>query len=362
MIKRNKVKLILSCVVILLPILFGIIFWNKLPEQITTHWGFDGVADGNSSRVFAIFGLPVILLIIQWICVLFTSKDPKNKDQNQKAFGMVLWIMPIMSLFVNALMYAVAFGKEMNLYFAVPFSLGLMFVFVGNYLPKCKQNYTIGIKIKWTLENEENWNATHRFGGKVWVAGGILILFCSFLPEKLMPFVLTVPMTVLVLLPIFYSYRYHKKQLKEGEPVITPIVTTKREKIFVAISMTLVTALLVGIGIVTFTGDIDVKYDETSFTIVASYWDDLTVNYDIIDNIEYRETDDKGMRTNGFGGARLQAGAFRNEEFGNYTRYSYVKCDECVVITAGEKILVINGVNAESTKAIYENLKTKTDR
>ena len=171
MLKKNKIKVIISSIIILLPALFGIIMWNDLPDIITTHWGADGNADGLSGKVFAVFGTPIILLIFHFVCLLFTSLDKKQKDQNQKALGMVFWILPIISLFANGIMYRAAFGKEFDLAFFMPAMLGVMFIFIGNYLPKVKQNRTLGIKISWALNNEENWNKTHRFGGKVWVVG-----------------------------------------------------------------------------------------------------------------------------------------------------------------------------------------------
>ena len=84
MLKKNKFKVIISSIIILLPILFGIIMWNDLPDIMTTHWGADGNADGLSGKVFAVFGIPVILLIFHFVCLLLTSLDKKQKEQNQK--------------------------------------------------------------------------------------------------------------------------------------------------------------------------------------------------------------------------------------------------------------------------------------
>ena len=61
------------------------------------------------------------------------------------------------------------------------FGIGVLFMIIGNYLPKCKQNYTMGIKLPWTLDDEENWNRTHRFAGFLWVAGGVVIAINAFL-------------------------------------------------------------------------------------------------------------------------------------------------------------------------------------
>lgn len=211
MMKPNRWALLASSILILLPVVFGLVFWAKLPEQMPTHWGIDGTVDGWSSRPFAVFGLPALLLLLHWVCIFFTGKDPKNKGQNGKVFTLVLWTTPIISLFTGGMMYAAALGKEVQPSGFTALLLGCIFLAVGNYLPKCKQNHTIGIKVKWTLENEENWNATHRFGGKVWVIGSFLVLACAFLPDPaIIPATLSI-IPMLVLLPFAYSYRYHKK-------------------------------------------------------------------------------------------------------------------------------------------------------
>lgn len=356
MLKKNKWKLLISSVIILLPMLFGIVFSNSLPEQMATHWGFDGNVDGWSSSAFTIYGMPVFMLAIHWLCVLFTWKDPKNKNQNNKIFSLVLWICPVASLFSAGLMYATAVGSEISVEIIGFLLLGLMFVAIGNYMPKCKQNYTIGIKVKWTLENEENWNATHRLAGKIWVTGGILILVAAFLPLKISHFIMISSMLALAGIPIIYSYWYHKKQLKEGIASCEPVPKTKTQKIITFVSLGIVAIILVFVGYLMFSGDINILYNEASFTVEASYWNDLTVEYSAIENIEYRETDANGARTYGFGSAKLSLGKFRNDEFGNYTRYSYVSSDACVVLTVQGKILVINGKDSESTEKIYNEL------
>lgn len=210
MIKKNKWKLLISSIAILLPIVFGLIVWNKLPEQIATHWGADGKANGWSNRSFAVFALPLFILLTHWFCIFCTSRDPKNKNQSKKVFGMVLWICPITSLVANGMIYATVFGKTIDMNFIVYLLSGLLFVIIGNYLPKCKQNYTIGIRVKWALENEENWNATHRFSGKVWVIGGVLMMGCTFFPEEISFYVFMVLVIVLSILSVGYSYYYFK--------------------------------------------------------------------------------------------------------------------------------------------------------
>ena len=114
MLKKNKFKVILSAIIILLPMLFGIIMWNHLPDTMTTHWGADGNADGFGSKAFAVFGLPLILLVLHFVCLTLTMLDKKQKEQNQKALGMIFWIIPIISLLANGIVYRAAFGKKID--------------------------------------------------------------------------------------------------------------------------------------------------------------------------------------------------------------------------------------------------------
>ena len=90
MLKKNKIKVIISSIIILLPVLFGIIMWNDLPDIITTHWGADGNADGLSGKVFAVFGTPIILLIFHFVCFLLhwiKNKKIKIKRHWEWFFG-----------------------------------------------------------------------------------------------------------------------------------------------------------------------------------------------------------------------------------------------------------------------------------
>ena len=217
MIKENKWKLLISSIVILLPVIAGLILWNRLPDRMATHWGMAGSADGWSSKPFAVFALPLFVLVIHWICIIVTAADPKNKNQTQKAVSLVFWVCPFISLFTGAIIYTAAFGMNFSINILLPLVTGLVFVVIGNYLPKCKQNYTVGIKVVWALENEENWNATHRFGGKVWVIGGMLLMLCAFLPKAVMYYVLIVLITLLGIIPVIYSYVYYRKQKADAE-------------------------------------------------------------------------------------------------------------------------------------------------
>lgn len=359
MIRKNKWTLIIASAVIVLPMAVGAVLWDKLPDIMTTHWGVDGAADGTAGKVFAVFGVPLILLALFWLCVVFTARDPGNRNQNGKVLSAVLWIVPILSLLVSAGIYFVSFGKEFEMPAVIFALLGVMFLLLGNYMPKCRQNSTIGIKIKWTLANEENWNATHRFGGKVWVLCGLAMLACIFLPLKTAVYVMLGVIAVAVLLPFIYSWLFHKKQVKAGtapEKVRMPDTRFDRAgKIITAIFLPLI---LVGVAIVMFTGTVETSFGTDSFTVDATYYGEAKVAYDAIDSAVYRTDFDGGVRVSGFGSARLSLGNFQCDELGRYTLYAYTGFDECVVLTSGDKHLVVALEDGEATRAFYDELMT----
>lgn len=206
--KKILKALILPSVVILVPILVGLILWEQLPQQIPTHWNVAGEVDGWSSKAFAVFGMPLIFLGVQWLCALVTRADPKRNNHSDKILHLVFWIIPIVLVVLSAITYATALGKLVPVEVVMPVLLGLVFTIIGNYLPKCKQNYTIGIKIAWTLSSEENWNKTHRFAGRLWVVCGLVIILTGFFGVF---WTFAVIGILMVLAPLIYSYSLYRK-------------------------------------------------------------------------------------------------------------------------------------------------------
>ena len=86
-----------------------------------------------------------------------------------------------------------------------------MYIVVGNYLPKCRQNYTVGIKVPWTLNSEENWDRTHRFSGKLWIIGGLVLVIATVVPMMRTATVLTVVTLGITIVPCLYSFLLYRK-------------------------------------------------------------------------------------------------------------------------------------------------------
>ena len=211
MLKANRKTLIITSVVTILPVLIGVVYWNRLPDVMATHFGTNNEANGFSSKAFAVFGLPVFLLAVPLLCAFITARDPKKQNISPKMFTLVLWIVPVTSILVVAIEYPVNLGYQIDITVYMELLWGVLFVIIGNYLPKARQNYTIGIRIPWTLANEENWNRTHRLAGYLWMIGGILMIIACL--SRLVPAEWLIGLfLIMALVPCIYSYWLHAKK------------------------------------------------------------------------------------------------------------------------------------------------------
>ena len=358
--KNKKTYWLLTSAVTLLPILLGLLLWNQLPDKLPTHFGVDGAADGWSRKGFAVFGLPLLMLFFHGVIYFATRLDKQNRGHNEKVMNLVGLIFPTMSIVASVVIYSLALGKELNLSMLLFPLLGLLFIAIGNWLPKIKQNSTLGIKIRWTLYSEENWNKTHRFAGFLWVIGGVIFCLMGFAPEKMLVFLLPLQVILLACVPALYSWLLARKQRKAGTYTESEVnKKLKRHPVILAVTTVLVTLILVGVGFIMFTGDISYTCTETALTIEADFHEDSTVPYALIDAIELREESPEGIREWGFASARLMLGWFDNDEFGSHTRYSYTGTDAYIVITCGEEVLIVNADTEEETCALYEELIAK---
>ena len=209
MIKKYKFTVLLSTLSMLLPMLIGLLLWDQLPESIPSHWDIHGNVDGWSSKPMAVFGLPGLLIGIHLLCCFASEWDPKKRNYHDAMYKLVLWLCPAISLICNGLVYSSALGYAMDTPVIMSLFFGVLMLVIGNMMPKLKQSYTMGIKLPWTLDNEENWNKTHRLAGKVWVGCSIVILATAFLGCF---WILVGVMSVMILVPTVYSYCLYRKQ------------------------------------------------------------------------------------------------------------------------------------------------------
>ena len=214
--KINKKELLVTALVCLLPALVGAALYPRLPETMATHWGMDGTANGWMPRAAAVFGLPVFLLAVHLICGYVLGHDPKRENMSAALCTLMLWLCPAVSLLCGTVTLGAGLGREMHVDTLVPAFVGVLFLAIGNYLPKTKQNAAMGLRLPWTLASEENWNHTHRIAGLAWVAAGILLIVSALM--HLRSAAADVALIVLAAgVPTAYSYGYYCRHERKRE-------------------------------------------------------------------------------------------------------------------------------------------------
>ena len=210
-IKINKKLVLFTSILILLPSLVGCVFWNQLPEEIPTHFNLLGQADGYNHKMSAIFGLPTLMLLMHWLLLFLMIKDPKSSNISSKIQVLIYWIIPFVSCLSMISIYGASLGYSMMSGILAQIFMGVIMIVIGNYLPKTRRNYIIGIRLPWTLENDENWSKTHRLAGKIWVLGGLLLFLNAFV-QLYVYWVFFLTLFFVVIIPSVYSYQLSKSE------------------------------------------------------------------------------------------------------------------------------------------------------
>lgn len=377
--KNYKRTLLAASLVTLAPAVLGLALWHKLPERMAVHWDPRGV--GYAGRLFGVLATPLLSLACLWLCVWLTARSKRAAGQNPRLLKAAVWCIPLVSLFASGLLYAAALDKLSGLSLLAVAPMALLMILLGNYLPKSEPNPVLGFRVKWT-DDPQNWAATHRYGGRLWVGLGVAMLFCSLLPVEAATAGMLILLTVGCVLPVIYSYKYYKAHKQDG-PAGTaegadgpadsetagdadgkkaPAPQKKKGRRWtVVLGVFLTVVLLVFLTGLLFGGDIELAYGTESFCVQADFWPDLTVRYDAVQAIELREESIPGARDWGLESLRLLAGSFSNEEFGSYTRYTYTGGSCFVVLHTERDIVVLGGQTEADTRAIYQELLTRCE-
>ena len=347
---NGKLKLALSTLLTILPGVLVTLLSNVLPMEDAPLW----MSQMGNGFFYMILGGPVILAVLNIFCLFITEKT--NKDRNDKVKDLLYWLIPSISFVISYFFAAYLFGFADNTEKLMLILFAVMFIMIGNYLPKCKKNTTVGIKVKWTLQNNRNWEATHRFCGRLWVVGGFIMAIFAFLPGNIGVYVFVTLTLILAFVPFLYSYLFYRNQIKNGtykKEGSSPKVS-KGLQIF---SIICVAAIVVGVCILLFTGHIEYKFRNHYVTVESSFFADMDLQYQDIDEIELVDHKISGIRVMGLGTARLACGSFRNDEIGDFTSYRYIGTDNGIIITTKKgETLVLSAKDEEATVELYNEL------
>jgi len=216
--KINLTVMIITSVICLLPMILSFIVYDDLQEKVVMQWNFAGNLNWYAHKAVAAFGMPLFFMVLNIFVAFMVSTDPKRDNASKVMRIFVQWFIPLLSLVIVPLMLLMNLGVQLPIPMIVFILVGIIFIFFGNYLPKSRQNYSIGIRTSWALNDPENWNKTHRMAGVLWMIGGMLFIVTAFLHNTLsnaagIAVIITI-ILILAIAPTIYSYRLYKK---EGE-------------------------------------------------------------------------------------------------------------------------------------------------
>lgn len=210
--KFNFKQLALSTALCLLPILMGLFVYQDLPDSVVVHWGVDNQPDGWAPRAVAVFLLPMLMAVINAVFHLGLYLDSGRLCSAKALRAFCQWFVPALGLIMAPITLLSALNK-LDGNEAVPLVcqliVGLAMVVVGNYLPKSRPNFLVGIRLPWTIKSEENWKKTHHLAGFLWVIFGILFLVFAFMR---LPWVAILLLALAAVIPCVYSFLLWKKE------------------------------------------------------------------------------------------------------------------------------------------------------
>jgi uncharacterized membrane protein len=198
--------------------LLSLIALPYLPDEVAIHWNAAGEADGYSNKWFGVFILPLAMTWGLLLMTLLPKMDPEkaNYEKFKGSYNMLINVFALffIAFHIVTLAYNLGFPVDVGLF--VPIGVGILFIVLGNYMPKFKHNYFVGIRTPWTLANETVWNKTHRIGGKVFVLMGFALMLTVFI-EGIWNFILFLAITLGGTVYLFVqSYLYFRKEQRNG--------------------------------------------------------------------------------------------------------------------------------------------------
>ncbi|PMQ00833.1 MAG: hypothetical protein CBR30_09170 [Dictyoglomus sp. NZ13-RE01] len=214
-------KDLIIILLILLMFIIGFVSYPFLPEKIPMHWNFKGEIDRYGSKFEGVWAIPLLTLFLYLGLLFIPYIDPER--ENYIKFEKVYQIIKLSLVIVLSILYYITIivglgGPKDLIPKIVPITIGILFIILGNYMPRIKHNWFVGIRTPWTLSNEEVWRKTHRFGGYLFVISGILMIITGFLPPYWNFVFLILSVFLSGVLSIFYSFILYKRiENKKGE-------------------------------------------------------------------------------------------------------------------------------------------------
>ena len=195
----------------------GLLLWNRLPEQMASHWNINDQVDGYMPRFWGVFMLPLISLGMFLLFLVIPNIDPLkvNIAQFREAFNLFIMLITGFMLYLYALTLLWSLGyTTFGMSRAMLPAMGLLFIFIGYILRKAKRNFFIGIRTPWTLSSDKVWDETHRLGAVLFMISGALAFIGAFFGGTTAFWLFFAPLMGSAIFLVIYSYVLYKQETK----------------------------------------------------------------------------------------------------------------------------------------------------
>ncbi len=196
-----------------------------LPAQVPIHFGPDGQADWWGSRWFyLVFAfIPPLEAAAYLIYRHLTRHNPnvrKNAAIEEKVVALTALFLAVVGWFFLLTVRSGVTRLSTSWACLIFTAVGLLMIYISNYMAKIRPNRSLGIRVRWTLRDETVWTRAHRVAGYAGVAGGAIIVAGSLMGMALQVWMafagFALGLIVLVAVPVVYARNLYRK-LHPGE-------------------------------------------------------------------------------------------------------------------------------------------------
>jgi uncharacterized membrane protein len=199
-------------------LLCGYVMGQSMGPNMATHWNAAGEADGYGTTFMALYFLPLLTMALSLLIIFIPAIDPlkANVAAFRSEYNLFVLVFAGFMYYIHGLSVAWNLGWKFSMNAMMAPAFGVLFIITGMVISKAKRNFFIGIKTPWTLSNDTVWEKTHRLGGRLFIASGILTAACVFYPLAT-TYVLLVTALGAALITEVYSYLEFRRIEKKAQ-------------------------------------------------------------------------------------------------------------------------------------------------
>jgi uncharacterized membrane protein len=195
----------------------AIYYYPQMPDKIASHWNAQGEVNGYMDSFWGLFFVPILLTILAFIFMFIPKIDPlhANYKDFKRHYDHFIFVIIGFMFYIYLLTIWWNLGNKFNLIqYMIP-AFTVLFYFSGVLIQNARPNWFVGIRTPWTLSSEKVWNKTHKLGGKLFKAVGIISLLGILFPSIAIWLILA-PIIATVIWSFIYSYLEFRKEKKMG--------------------------------------------------------------------------------------------------------------------------------------------------